>query len=115
MKSDNWLLVREFLKKYLSEEQNGYLQVVAYERWSLREVVAMRDRVDCGMIFLQDTFFDLCLILESEPACSFTITPCTKVVLLQSCVTRSVRIFVNVNVAGRLCKVLLNSFSDIHF
>ena len=57
MKSDNWLLVREFLKKYLSEKQNGYLQVVAYERWSLREVVAMRDRVDCGMIFLQDTFF----------------------------------------------------------
>ena len=91
-------------------------KVVAYERWLLREVVAMRDRVDCGMIFLQDTFFfDLFFILDSEPACSFTITPRTKVVLLQSCVTRSVRIFVNANVAGRLCKVLLNSFSDIHF
>ena len=88
-------------------------KVVAYERWSHTEVVAMRDRVDCAMIFLQDTLFDLFFILYGEPTCS--LTPCTTVVLLQSFVTRSVRIFVNANVAGRLCKVLLNSFSDIHF
>ena len=74
-------------------------KVVAYERWSLRKVVAMRDRVDCGMIFFQDTLFDLFFILDGEPACS--LTPCTKVALLQSCVTRSVRIFVNANEIGR--------------
>ena len=65
------------------------------------------------MIFLQDTLFDQLFILDGESACS--LTPRTKVVLLQSFVARSVWIFVNVNVAGHLCKVLLNSFSDIHF
>ena len=88
-------------------------KVVAYKRWSHREVVTMRDTVDRAMIFLQDTFFDPFFILDGEPTCS--LTPRTKVVLLQSFVTRSVRIFVTVNVAGHLCKVLLNSFTDIHF
>ena len=108
-------LRESFWKSIWVRNKTVIYKVVAYERKLLREVVAMRDRVDCGMIFFQDTLFDLFFILDSGPACSFTITPCTKVVLLQSCVTRSVRIFVNVNVAGRLCKVLLNSFSDIHF
>ena len=80
------------------------------EKWS-----PSRDLTVPGMIFLQHTLFDLFFILDGEPACSFTITPCAKVVLLQSCVTRSVWIFVNTNVAGHLCKVLLNSFSDVHF
>ena len=34
-KIKQWLLMREFLKQYLSEKQNGYLQSVR-----LREVVA---------------------------------------------------------------------------
>ena len=44
-KFELWSLKREFLikKQYLTEKQNGYLQsghlreVVAYEKWSLRE------------------------------------------------------------------------------
>ena len=30
-----WLLVREFLKQYLAEKQNGYFQreVVTYKKW----------------------------------------------------------------------------------
>ena len=40
-KFELWLATREFLKQYLTEKQNGYLQsgrlreVVAYVRWSL--------------------------------------------------------------------------------
>ena len=40
-KFEQWSLKREFLKQYLTERQNGYLEsgrsreVVAYERWSL--------------------------------------------------------------------------------
>ena len=40
-KFEQWSLTREFLKQYLTEKQNGYLQsgrlreVVAYEKWSL--------------------------------------------------------------------------------
>ena len=39
-KCEQWSLKREFLKQYLTEKQNGYLQsgllreVVAYEKWS---------------------------------------------------------------------------------
>ena len=42
-KFDKLSLTREFLKQYLTEKQNGYLQssrlreVVAYEKWSLGE------------------------------------------------------------------------------
>ena len=42
-KLKQWSLTREFLKQYLTEKQNDYLQsgrlrkVVAYEKWSLRE------------------------------------------------------------------------------
>ena len=42
-KYEQWSLTREFLKQYLTEKQNGYLQsgrlqeVVAYEKWSLGE------------------------------------------------------------------------------
>ena len=42
-KFEQWSLTREFLKQYLTEKQNGYLQsgrlreVVAYEKWSLGE------------------------------------------------------------------------------
>ena len=42
-KLEQWSLMREFLKQYLTEKQNGYLQsgrlrkVVAYEKWSLGE------------------------------------------------------------------------------
>lgn len=40
-KVKQWSLTREFLKQYLTEKQNGYLQsghllkVVAYEKWWL--------------------------------------------------------------------------------
>ena len=42
-KFEQWLLTREFLKQYLTEKQNSYLQsgclreVVAHEKWSLGE------------------------------------------------------------------------------
>ena len=43
MKSRQWSLTREFLKQYLTEKQNSYLQsgrlreVVVYEKWSQGE------------------------------------------------------------------------------
>ena len=42
-KFEHWPLMRVFLKQYLTEKQNDYLQsgrlreVVAYEKWSLGE------------------------------------------------------------------------------
>ena len=99
-----WVRNKTVIYKWLLT-RGGHL-----EKWSPWEI-----ELTVAWSFSRTLFFDLCLILDSEPACFFTITPRTKVVLLQSCVTRSVRIFVNVNVAGHLCKVLLNSFSDIHF
>ena len=42
-KFELWSLTREYLKLYLTEKQNGYLQsgrsreVIAYEKWSIGE------------------------------------------------------------------------------
>ena len=46
-KFEQWSLTREFLKQYLSEEQNGYTsKVVAYGRWSLKRS-GRQERVEC--------------------------------------------------------------------
>ena len=48
-KFERWSLPRELLRQYLTEKQNGCLEVVAYGRWSLMRS-GRYERVDCNGI-----------------------------------------------------------------